>query len=126
MITPEFAPPTHVHYTPVLAQTPGHALKLACKVDQKMMDKHLDSAPPVIQGFHKLMIHTTYHKTPVADYPGVTWLELLLLSLAASGKHDETLGTNVARKRKSIKLTLQQFICQVREHISFAYDTSTA
>eukprot|EP00973_Karenia_brevis_P092659 12413501-Karenia_brevis.AAC.1 len=90
------------------------------------MEKYLEEGPPIIRGFHKLLTQSIHHNTPTTDNPGITWLELLLLSLAASGKHAEILGLNGANKRKSIKLTLQKFIQHARDYIGFTFDMSTA
>eukprot|EP00973_Karenia_brevis_P055279 7685544-Karenia_brevis.AAC.1 len=125
-ITPELSAPAPIHYQPALNSTPSHTFQLEFKVDQTLMNKYLDTTSPTIRGMHKIMVHTTQHRLPTTDNPGITWLELLLLSLAASGQHLSILGVNIANKRKSIKLTLQQFIGQARNYIGFAFTTSTA
>ena len=102
------ASPLGLHYAPLRA-----------KASKKLVDTHLAETGPLMIGFAQLLSHHTFAVSPSCS--GFTWLELLLLSIAASPNPASVFTSNTAAPSKKLAHLIRDFTNKARTYLKFAY-----
>ena len=96
-----------------------HFAPLRAKASTKLIDTHLSKAGPLMTGFAQLLSHHSCAASPC--HSGFTWLELLLLSIAASPNPTTIYVSNSAAPTKKLAHLLRDFTNKARTYLKFAY-----
>ena len=89
------------------------------KAVKKLVDQHLAKAGSLMFGFAQLLSHHTFATSP--SRPGYTWLEFLLLSIAASPNPAAIYTSTTATPAKKLSHLIREFTNKAKTFLKFAY-----
>ena len=82
------------------------------------MQQYLADKTPLLLGFYRVLTQHRFQQT--SHEGGITWLELMLLSLAHSSDIAETIATRTAKARPTVQRLLASFRAQALLMIKYA------
>ena len=89
------------------------------KASSTLLSRHLDTSADAVSGLAQLL---SYHSVAtVNSHSGLTWLELLVLSIASSSTPAAIVQTHTANPAKRIASLLRKFISKAKAFVKFAY-----
>eukprot|EP00973_Karenia_brevis_P034349 4738558-Karenia_brevis.AAC.1 len=109
-------PAAHVITKPPVYFDDNATQPLKLKINIKCYNYHYNKASPAAQGFLTLLKYNKFAPVPKKT-SGLTWLELLLLSLAASPNPKTTEMRRTATRSPTIGIQVTRFRVQVQQLI---------
>eukprot|EP00973_Karenia_brevis_P023572 3247544-Karenia_brevis.AAC.1 len=97
---------------------------LRFKATLRMVQCYLQTSSHLIRGLFKLLSHSKLSKS--GSVSGVTWLELMFLSLACSDVPLAGIRVHTAAPRKTIALQLREFVSDAMHFIKFLFPPHSA
>ena len=98
-------------------------LFLHAKASRRLVMDHLRTSAPAVSGFAQLLSNHYFAASTASA--GLTWLELFILSVAASHNPAGIYMSQTAAPAKKLSYLLREFVTQAKRYLEFAYVRET-
>ena len=106
------------HTAPVIPHD-LHSIPVQLKASKRLVDEHLTKAGPLMIGFAQLLSHHRFATSPSCS--GFTWMEFLLLSIAASPNPAAVFTSGSAEPARKLMHLVREFTNKAKQYLKFAY-----
>eukprot|EP00973_Karenia_brevis_P094320 12421880-Karenia_brevis.AAC.1 len=116
---PEIAMPTHVTHELPVHSSDKPFVSVRTKATLRMVRWYLHTSSYILAGFFTLLSHCRIAKS--GSTAGLTWLELMLLSMACSSTPLVDIKTHKAKSLKTMAQLLREFTTSALRFLKFFY-----